>query len=108
MPYIKTKILESLGIRICLENGRKIEIIATYLPGGTTNAEINEHFVNDIEILTRKNNSYFVCGDLNSKHRFWNCQRANRAGTLLYEEYVSGNFLIAHPPSPTFLLSTFL
>jgi hypothetical protein len=62
----------------------------------------NQHYVRDLEILARRNCSYFVCGDLNSKHKFWNCQRANRAGTLLYEEYTSGNFLIAHPPCPTF------
>lgn len=102
MQHIKTNILECLGIRICLENGRKIEIIAAYLPGGTTTAQINQYYVRDLEILARRNCSYFVCGDLNSKHRFWNCQRANRAGTLLYQEYTCGNFLIAHPPCPTF------
>jgi exonuclease III len=94
MPHIKTHILECLGIRICLDNGRKIEIIAAYLPGGTTTAQINQHYVRDLEILARRNCSYFVCGDLNSKHRFWNCQRANRAGTLLYQEYIVETFLL--------------
>ena len=101
LPHINTTIFESTGIEIKTSNNTKIKIISTYLPGGTSNQLINQHFANDISKLTQWNNSYFVFGDFNAKHRLWNCSRANRAGTILYNELCNHNFIISNPPTPT-------
>jgi hypothetical protein len=101
MNGIKTDLLETLGIEIETSNHSKIQIINTYLPGGSTVAEINRSFLDDIRKITRRTKSFFAVGDFNSRHRFWNCERANPAGTILYNEYSESNFLILHPPNPT-------
>ena len=105
LPNIKTKFFETIGIEIKTTNNTKIKIISTYLPGGTSNQQINQHFANDISKLTRWNNSFFVFGDFNAKHRLWNCSRANRAGTILYDELCNRNFIISNPPTPTHIPS---
>lgn len=38
-----------------------------------------------MSILTSLPNTFLICGDLNAKHRFWNCARRNTAGTILYD-----------------------
>ncbi|KAG5674521.1 hypothetical protein PVAND_004483 [Polypedilum vanderplanki] len=48
-----------------------------------------------------KDDSFF-CGDYNSKHRFWNCFVANRAGTLLYNELSSNNLNLFYPDEHTY------
>ena len=78
-----------------------MHIFAIYLPGGSTNNNINRHFSTDIRKLTNRRISYFICGDFNAKRRFWNCNRANRTGTLLYDVYNRSNFASIHPPTST-------
>jgi hypothetical protein len=41
--------------------------------------------------------SYALCSDLNSRHRSWNCSRANQAGSILFAEMNTDNFTIYHP-----------
>jgi exonuclease III len=77
LPFINTKLIECMGIKIKLSDGGSIDIISAYLPGGSTNAHINQHYVNDINMLTHRNGCFFVCGDLNSKHRF--CQQSQQS-----------------------------
>ena len=85
LPNLNTKIFEAIGIEIKTINNTKIKIISTYLPGGTSNHQINLHFANDIRKMTNWINNYFIF-----VHRLWNCSRANRAGTILYDELCIG------------------
>ena len=101
LPALNTQLLETIGIEITSVKNTKIRIIAAYLPGGSSNTLINQHLINDIRLLMQCQVSYFIVGDLNTKHRFWNCARANRAGTLLYNEFCLKNFLILFPATPT-------
>ena len=71
LPQINTMIFETIGIKVKTNNNTKIKILSTYLPGGTSNQLINQHYANEIC------NSYFIFGDFNSKHRLWICSRAN-------------------------------
>lgn len=98
----RTKLVEAIGAKFLLNGNRFINIFSLYLPGGASNRHINAHFINDLKSIIRQAGSnYFLCGDVNSKHRFWNCIRANRAGTLLYDFYCHNNFMIFHPDEPT-------
>lgn len=105
LPNINTIFFETIGIEIKTTNNTKIKIMSTYLPGGTPNHLINLHFANDISKMTIWSNSWFIFGDFNAKHRLWNCSRANRAGTILYNELCNWNFIISYPPTPTHIPS---
>jgi hypothetical protein len=102
-PFIlNTKLVENMGIEIKTVTNIKIKIILAYLPGGANNTDIKRHYSSDLKILTNTNRSYFIVGDLNSKHRLWNCSIANPAGTILYNELNRSNFAILHPHDPTY------
>lgn len=101
LQNLQTSLCECIGVEIPLQNGSKIHISSVYMPGGTRVTPINTNFAEDIRKLTLNNTSYFVCGDLNSRHRQWNCFRANKAGNILYDEYCKSNFLIKHPSTFT-------
>jgi hypothetical protein len=101
LPHFGTKLIEALGIEIQTTTS-KISLITAYLPGGASNQQIVSHYLNDLHLLQNRHESYFICGDFNSRHRLWNCARANNAGTILYNELVQSDFLIFHPPTPTY------
>ncbi|KAG5669831.1 hypothetical protein PVAND_000124 [Polypedilum vanderplanki] len=101
LPLVSTKLIESIGVAIKLENGSKINIFSCYVPGSTTSQQINNLFIYDIRKLSNTSNKYYLVGDFYCKHRSWNCFQANRAGTLLYEESCSKELFIDHPPSHT-------
>lgn len=101
LPHVPTLLCESISIEIFLINGSKIKLTSAYMPGGTRNTPISAHFANDIRHLTSGSSSYFVCGDLNARHRYWNCLRANQAGNILYQEYSNNNFQINFPLTHT-------
>lgn len=105
LPDLGMKLLETIGIEIILENNCKIRIYSTYLPGSSRAREIREHFLNDLRLVTNRDRSvsYFVCGDLNAKHRNFNCQTSNTAGRLLHDEYTNSNFVVSFPASPTYI-----
>lgn len=108
LPDLNMRILETIGIRVNLANGNKMDLFSAYLPGsGNTDnqARVSQHFINDLRKVTRRNGrtSYFLCGDLNARHRHFNCLGTNRAGRLLYDEYVSSEFVVALPNSPTYI-----
>lgn len=100
MPSLNTKIIETIGVSIKTTVGT-IDLISSYFPGTDTSRAAMIDFKRDIQALTRSNNSYFICGDLNAKHRFWNCKRGNRAGAIIYELLGNGQFTISNPPEPT-------
>lgn len=101
LPHHNTTLCEAISAEISLNNNSKIIITSVYMPGGTRSTPISTNFVNDIRKLTSSTKSYFVCGDLNARHRFWNCSRANQAGNILYQEYCDSNFLINFPQTHT-------
>lgn len=101
LPSLKLRLLEAVGIEVYLENNTRLEIWSVYLPSRSTNSEIQQHYKHDINLLTNKRCSFFINGDLNSKHRFWNCVRANTAGNILYREQSIRHFFVRYPSSPT-------
>jgi endonuclease/exonuclease/phosphatase (EEP) superfamily protein YafD len=101
LPNFGTKLIEAFGIEVQTVTS-KITLITAYVPGGASRQQIDGHYLNDLRLLHNRPESYFICGDFNSKHRLWNCLRANKAGSLLFEELGRSDFLILHPPSPTY------
>jgi hypothetical protein len=100
-PHPQTVLMECIGIELKLNSGSKIVIWSVYMHGGTQRDPLRDYFARDINKITRSHTSYFICGDLNARHRHWNCLRANQAGSILYDEYCKNDFLIAHPSTPT-------
>lgn len=100
LPSFNTQIIESIGVSINTQQGN-IKLISVYFPSTQQIAANLQSFRKDISKLTQIRSSYFICGDLNSKHRFWNCVRGNAAGNILYKEMTNRNFNIHHPPTPT-------
>lgn len=105
LPSGHTTLIEAIGIQITLNHSNKVTIFSVYLPGGTNNKNINQYLANDINKLTSTGGKYFICGDLNAKHRNWGCLRANRAGTILNNLKYSGDFEILYPNEPTYIPS---
>lgn len=106
LPHLNMRHLEAIGIELFLENQQKIRIFSAYLPGGGTSENqrlVRQHFIHDLRRITRYqgNCSYFICGDLNARHRHFNCVSSNLAGRLLYDEYIQSDYIIALPSAPT-------
>ena len=99
-PSYDTKLMECIGIKVSINDTVSCHVISVYLPGGTPRKDIDEHFKDDINKLTSIGGNYYICGDFNAKHREWNCNVANKAGTILQD--MSGEFMIYHPDSPTY------
>lgn len=100
IPHINTKIIEAIGVEFT-DNGRTVRLVSAYFPGSRLNKDKLNQFKSDIQILTSSRQNFLVCGDLNAKHRFWNCFKANQAGKILYDQMNSRNFLINFPPTLT-------
>lgn len=100
LPSFNTRIIDCIGIAIETKTG-PIKLISTYFPGTDLSREAMIDFKHDIQLLTKSNDSYFICGDLNAKHRFWNCIRGNRTGAIIFDLLSNGQFTIHHPPEPT-------
>lgn len=97
LPSFNLKVIEAIGIQINV-NSSPVSLIGAYHPGGNNNTY---DFKNDIHKLTSIRNSYFICGDLNSRHRMWNCASSNQAGKILFDEMQLGQFSIFHSNTPT-------
>lgn len=95
-----TKVIECMGIKLFTQRGN-LEIFSAYLPGGSERQKIREHYRNDLRSLTHRSGDFLVLGDLNSRHRSWNCASSNLAGKILFEEHQTGMFQLFHPSSPT-------
>lgn len=100
LPSFNLKIIECVGISIETTTG-SVNLISPYFPGTDVSRQAMMDFKYDIGKLTSPNNSYFICGDLNAKHRFWNCKKGNRAGAIIYDLLGNGHFTISHPFEPT-------
>jgi hypothetical protein len=94
------KVLECIGVSVDSPTGT-LHLTSAYLPGASHSRDDLQKFKGDLMLLTRQSSSFFVCGDFNSRHRAWNCSRANQAVKVFFDEMNSGNFTIHHPPTPT-------
>lgn len=101
LPDLGTSVIETIGVRIIGPLCNMV-IISAYFPGSMLNKSKLELFRKDLQILSKIKSSYFIGGDLNSKHRFWNCSRANQAGKILYDEMSRNQFFVHFPPTPTY------
>ncbi|KAG5666355.1 hypothetical protein PVAND_014389 [Polypedilum vanderplanki] len=101
LPLLNTSLIENLGVQIALDDNKSIKVYSIYLPGGTNNTDINSYYAKDIRLLISNAKDSIFCGDLNSRHKYWNCTRANRAGTILYSEYTAKAFNIDFPQEHT-------
>ena len=98
-----TKLIECIGISVQLHSST-INISSVYFQGFSkkNNSKLNHsYFKSDIHLLTNSPTSYFICGDLNSRHSSWNCIRGNKAGNLLYECKQRFGFSIQHTTGHT-------
>lgn len=82
------KTIEALGIQVCTRKG-PLCIMAAYNPGAISQAV---EFEQDIRKLTSRKGNFLICGDLNARHRFWNCISSNPAGKRLFNELQKGQF----------------
>lgn len=101
MSNLNLEIIEAVGIKIHTNSG-DITIYSVYYPGTSYSDRAFNSFHHDLKILTNRISSYFICGDLNAKHRHWNCVRNNRAGNIVYNEMNFTNYIIENPPTPTY------
>uniref|UniRef100_A0A182HYD2 Endonuclease/exonuclease/phosphatase domain-containing protein n=1 Tax=Anopheles arabiensis TaxID=7173 RepID=A0A182HYD2_ANOAR len=79
MKSLNFKVIEGIGINVETSSGN-ISFISAYHPGANKNMKA---FANDVVTLTKLNSSYFICGDINARHRLWNCANSNEAGKVL-------------------------
>lgn len=80
-------------VGITLENN--ITIIAVY------NNPRNYITESDIHQITKVGNRVILIGDLNARHRAWNCHIANRNGQTVYKYAQENNCTILHTHEPT-------
>lgn len=71
LPSFGTRSVESVAVSIDIPTG-PITFVSVYFPGTDLSSSSMADFKSDIKILTSIRNSYFLCGDLNAKHRLWN------------------------------------
>lgn len=102
LPHLGTKLLETIGVEVSFTNNSKIKIFSVYLPGGATREQISQHYKQDLRKLTNHQCSFIAAGDFNSRHRLWNCIRANQAGKILFDDHQHNQYLIFHPDEPTY------
>jgi hypothetical protein len=97
LPDLGLNIIESIGIEVC-----GIRFYSIYFPGSKLNSHKHQAFKSDIIKISSIRNKFLVGGDLNSKHRFWNCVKSNTAGKILFDEMHKRNFMLHFPDSPTY------
>lgn len=99
--FIKTNIIENVAVNINTPTG-DITLVSVYFSNSKLSGQSKILFENDIKILTSIRNSYFICGDLNSKHRLWNNTRANCLGNIIYDQLAQKPFSVHHSVTPTY------
>uniref|UniRef100_A0A1B0CHA5 Putative reverse transcriptase-like protein n=1 Tax=Lutzomyia longipalpis TaxID=7200 RepID=A0A1B0CHA5_LUTLO len=97
---MKLKVIEAVGIKF--GSLKKVTLVAAYFPGTALSRDKHSNFKSDINYLSRFKGNFIIAGDFNSKHRHWNCVRANKSGQILYDGMINGNFFVFYPPTPTF------
>lgn len=103
---LKTSLIENIGLKIKTPDSEDIHIIGAYFPGGVTNATKKGLYRKDLRQLLKVNEKTIVCGDLNSRHKNWNCTRANGWGNILCDVVSILPYNIMYPDSPTYIPSS--
>lgn len=91
--------IEAIGIKINTAVS-SLNIVAAYYPGSNKMQHLHQ-FRRDIRMLTSWDVPFFIVGDFNARHMMWNCASANKAGRILFQEYMSSDFYINYPESST-------
>lgn len=99
LPFLDTKVIESLGIEIETDLGN-ILISAAYLPFQCT-GERRNFLKGDLQKLTRNKTKFLIIGDFNAKHRSWNNAQSNSNGKILFDDCSSGFYSVLFPNGPT-------
>lgn len=97
LPALGLGIVESIGIEVC-----GIQIYSLYFAGSKLNQQKLRLYNQDIIKITSIRSKFLAGGDLNSKHRLWNCTKGNSAGKILFQEMRKRNFMVHFPDSPTY------
>lgn len=102
LPSLNLKVIEAVSIGIETEIGN-LDITAVYYPGpGPATSSNMLNFKQDIQTLISNPRKFIVGGDLNSKHRLWNCYNSNQAGRTLYNVLIEEDVILKYPNSPTY------
>lgn len=101
LPHLNLSVIEAIGISIDTNRGPLV-IYSVYFPNTNYSDVVFDSFRCDIKKLTADRNSFFICGDFNSKHPHWNCRIANKPGKILFDEMNYNHYIIDHPPTPTY------
>lgn len=97
IPDLGLDIIETVGIEV-----QGVQIYSAYFPGSKLNSQKLLAFKSDIIKISAIREKLLIGGDFNSKHRFWNCVKRNRAGQILFDEISKKNLLIHFPDSHTY------
>ena len=93
LPALLT--IESVGIRIKLQNGQLISVLSVYK---SPNRRFHDQ---DLENLFNLNSPTIVLGDLNCKHCIWGCRTTNPNGARLLQTISNSNIHLSAPNEAT-------
>ncbi|KAM0734035.1 putative RNA-directed DNA polymerase from transposon X-element [Formica fusca] len=95
IPYKLIKIKNCVVENVCIKLANDIHIIAAY------NRPSIQYTTKDLDILLNVSNKVLLVGDLNSRHKAWNCHINNANGRTLYGYSQMNNCSIMFPDEPT-------
>lgn len=95
--HVKPLTLENIeSVSVCIQTKvGEICVISAYLPPGK---ELSQK---DLREITKCHNKYVLMGDLNARHKSWNCISSNKKGKDLLEYCLNKNITIAAPNGVT-------
>lgn len=97
IPDLDLDVIETIGIEV-----QGVQIYSAYFPGSKLNPQKLLAFKADIIKISSIRKKFLIGGDFNSKHRFWNCVKSNKAGKILFEEMSRRSFTVHFPDTPTY------
>lgn len=101
LTMVKTDLMEYTTFFINAE--RPFIITNAYLPGGAKTKDIKSYLATDLnKLLDHLNYPIFLVGDLNAKHKQWNCKRNNAAGKILLDKTRNEALNISFPLEHTY------
>lgn len=99
LPPIETNLIQCIGVNITIVGSGNIRIMCAYLTGTTTNHDYKV-YREDLYKISQIG-QVIVLGDLNSRHKHWNCTSNNQAGIVLYDFMNDNIFEVLYPSEPT-------
>lgn len=99
LPVPTTEVLETFAVEIITENDKfMLAVVYNPNPAGSSAA-----LRRDITKLMTSSPFYVICGDMNARHSFWGCTRANQAGQVIYDLMMNYDLQVHAPPGPTYI-----